>query len=103
MVDKAPIKVLLQYLKYTNVFSFNLAIELRKNISINEYIIELMVSKQSLYGPIYSLGSMELKTLKTYIKTNLKSGFIQLSKSFVDISIFSDHKLNKNFRLYINY
>lgn len=47
--------------------------ELSKNTNINKYAIELKEDKQQLYGPIYSL---EAKTLKIYIKTYLKTGFI---------------------------
>ena len=35
---------------------------------INDYAIDLIESKQTLYDPIYSLGPVELETLKTYIK-----------------------------------
>ena len=37
--------------------------------------------KEPSYGPIYSLGLIELKTLKTYINTNLANSFIYPSKS----------------------
>ena len=50
--------------------------ELPKDTSINEYAIELVKGKQSPYGSIYSLRPVELKTLKTYIETYLKTGFI---------------------------
>ena len=42
--------------------------ELPKLAGINNQAIDLMESKQTLYGPIYSLGPVELETLKTYIK-----------------------------------
>lgn len=61
---------------YTDVFSPDLVTELPKNTGINEYIIKLVEGKQSLYNSIYSLSFMELKNLKTYIKTHLKTGFI---------------------------
>ena len=44
-------------------------IELPKLTGINNQAIDLIESKQTLYGPIYSLGPVELETLKTYIKT----------------------------------
>ena len=50
--------------------------ELPKNFKINKYAIELEKSKQPLFGSIYSLESVELKTLKTYIKINLTNSFI---------------------------
>ena len=74
--DKTPTKVSSKYIDYADVFLFNLAMELPKNTYINEHAIELQDNKQPLYGPVYSLGPVELETLKTYIETYLKSGFI---------------------------
>ena len=74
--DEAPTKVATKYVDYADVFSFNLAMELLKNIGINEHAIKLHNGKQALYGPIYSLGPVELETLKTYIETYFKTGFI---------------------------
>ena len=42
----------------------------------NEQAIKLEKGKQLLYGPIYSLGPVELETLKTYIEIKLANGFI---------------------------
>ena len=50
--------------------------ELPENTGINKHAIKLQDGKQPPYGPIYSLGPMELETLKTYIETHLKTGFI---------------------------
>lgn len=74
--------ILTEYLDYTNVFSKKLVKELSKCFIINKHLIDLELGKQSSYGLIYSLNSMELETLKTYIITNLANGFIQLSKSY---------------------
>ena len=69
--------VLPEYLDYADVFLFDLIMELLENTGMNEYIIELVERNQLLYKPIYSLGSVELETLKTYIETHLlKTGFI---------------------------
>ena len=46
---------------------------------------------------------MELKTLKTYIKTHLKTGFIEFFKSLVDVFILFNQKSDKNFYFYVNY
>ncbi len=46
---------------------------------------------------------MELETLKTYIKTHLKTGFIQPSKSSAGAFTIFDKKFDGSFRLYINY
>ena len=78
--NEAPIKVPSEYTDYADVFSFDLAIKLPENIGINKHVIELQDGKQPPYGPIYSLGPVELETLKTYIETHLKTGFIWPSK-----------------------
>ncbi len=103
MADKALIKVLPEYLDYINIFIFDCVIELPENTGINKHIIELVEGKQLPYGPIYSLGLMELEILKTNIETHLKSGFIWPFKSLVDTPIFSNQKLDGSFRLCIDY
>ncbi len=50
--------------------------ELSENTGMNEHAIELIEGKQPPYGPIYTLSPVELETLKTYIETYLKTGFI---------------------------
>ena len=42
--------------------------ELSKLTGINDQVIDLIESKQTLYGPVYSLELVEFETLKTYIK-----------------------------------
>lgn len=76
--DKALAKVHQEYADYANVFLCDLAIELPENTGINKYAIGLIESKQQPYKPIYSLSLVKLETLKTYIKTHLKTGFIRL-------------------------
>lgn len=70
---------------------------------MNEYTIKLIDGKQSFYRSIYTLSPIELKTLKTYIKTYLKTHFIQLSKFPANASILFDKKLDKSFCLCVNY
>ena len=77
--------------------------ELSENIGMNEYIIKLEEGKQLLFGPIYSLGPVELETLKTYIKINLANGFIQSSKSLVRALILFNRKPDRSFRFCMNY
>ena len=77
--------------------------ELPENTGISEYAIELLKSNQPPYGPIYSLGLVELETLKAYITTYLKTGFIQLSKSPAGAPIFFNNKPNGSLRLCVNY
>ena len=48
---------------------------LPKQTGIYKYAIKLVNSKQPFYGLIYSLDSVELKTLKINIKTRLANSF----------------------------
>lgn len=57
--NKVFIKVLFQYLDYTNLFLFDFIIKLPKNFSINKYIIKMVKSKQLFFGLIYSLKLIE--------------------------------------------
>ena len=77
--------------------------ELPKNTGINEHAIELQDCKQPLYGLIYSLGPVELETLKTYIETHLKTGFIQPSNSLATAPILFDKKPDGSLWLCVNY
>ena len=70
---------------------------------MNEHAIKIEQGKQPLFGPIYSLGLVELETLKTYIKTNLANGFIRYFKSLMRASILFDRKPDRSFRLCVNY
>ena len=70
---------------------------------MNEHTIKLEKDKQPLFGSIYSLGTMELKTLKTYIKTNLVNSFIRSFKSPARAPILFDKKSNDCLRLYVDY
>lgn len=103
LADKALIKVASEYLNYVDIFLFDLIMEQSKNTSMNEHTIELIEGKQPPYGPIYRLEPVKLETLKTYIKTYLKTGFIQPSKFLVSVPIFFNQKSNGSLYLYIDY
>ena len=103
LFDEALTEVPAEYCNYNDVFSAENAEELPENTGINKHAIELKESKQPPFSPIYSLGPVELETLKTYIKTNLANGFIQLFKSPAEAPILFDGKPNKNLRLCMNY
>ena len=70
--------ILTKYSKFSNVFSSGSIIELLEHIGINDYPINLLDNKQTLYGPIYSLGLVKLEILKIYIKANLTSSSLGL-------------------------
>ena len=103
LFDEAPTEVPAEYSDYSDVFSAENAAELPENTGMNEHAIELEEGKQPSFGPIYSLGPVELETLKTYIKTNLANGFIRPSKSPAKAPILFNRKPNGNLRLYVNY
>ena len=81
IAEEAPTKVPDEYVDFADVFSPDLASELLEHTRINDHAIELVDSQQPPYELIYSLGPLELETLKAYIETNLANGFIRPSKS----------------------
>ena len=92
--------------KYSNcskIFSAENAVELLEYTGINDHAIKLENGNQLLFGPIYNLELVELKTLKTYIKTNLANSFIRPSKSPASALILFDEKSDRSFRLCIDY
>ncbi len=70
---------------------------------MNDHAIELDEGKQPHYDPIYSLGPVELETLKTYIETNLKNRFIRPSKTPASVPILFDRKPDGSPRLCVDY
>ena len=103
LFDKAPTEVSAEYSDYSNVFLAENAAEFPENTGMNKLAIELEEGKQPQYGPIYSLGLVELETLKTYIKTNLANGFIQSSKSPAKAPILFDRKSDRSLCLCVDY
>ena len=103
LFDEAATEVLAEYSDYSKVFLAENAVELPENIGMNEHAIELEEGKQSPFGPIYSLGPVELEILKTYIETNLTNGFICLSKSLAGAPILFDKKPDGSLRLCVDY
>ncbi len=101
--DEASTKVPSKYADFADVFSPKLAAELSKHIGINDDAIELENDWQRAYGPIYSLGPVELETLKTYIENNLANGFIRPFKSPARASILFNQKPDGNLRLCVDY
>ena len=103
LFDKAPTKVPAEYSDYSDVFSAENAAELPENTGMNEHAIKLEEGKQPPFDPIYSLGPVELETLKTYIKTNLANSFIRPSKSPAGAPILFDRKPDGSLRLCVDY
>ena len=92
-----------KYSDFSNIFSSDSALELLEYTRINDHPINLLDNKQLPYGPIYSLGPVELKMLKTYIKANLVTGFIRPSKSLAGALILFVQKKDGSLRLYVDY
>lgn len=101
--EMAPVFVLAEYLDFANVFSKELATMLPKHTKINTHAIDLEKNKQPPYGLIYSLGSVELEILNTYIETNLVNGFIYPFKSPAVAPILFDWKPDGSFWLCVDY
>ena len=100
---EALTKVLDEYLDFADVFSPDLATELPKHTEINTHAIDLKKDKQPPYEPIYSLGLVELETLKTYIETNLANSFIHPLKSPAGTPILFYKKPDGSLCLCVNY
>ena len=103
IAEKVPTKVPTKYLDFANIFSPDLVFKFPEHIRINNHAIKLVNSQQPPYGPLYSLGPIELKILKAYIKTNLANGFIKPSKLPTGICILFNQKSNGFFYLSIDY
>ena len=104
IAEEAPTKVPAEYSDFADVFSSDLASKLPKHTRINNHAIKLVDDcQQPPYGPIYSLGPLGLKTLKTYIETNLANGFIKPSKSPAGAPILFDRKSDGSLWLCVDY
>lgn len=77
-----------KYTDFSDIFSKKSAAVFPDHLDINKHTINLEPGKQLLYKQIYSLGLVELETLKTYIEANLANRFIQPSKSSTRAPIF---------------
>ncbi len=102
-MDKAPTKVPSEYADFADVFSTKLTAELLEHTGINNHAIELVDDRQLPYSPIFSLGSVELETLKAYIENNLANGLIRPSKFPAGVFILFDKKLDGSLRLCVDY
>lgn len=86
-------KISSEYLDYADIFSSDMAMELKNNTSINKHAIRLIKQNQSVCRPIYALSSIEWETWKIHIKTYLKTGLTNLQKSLLKRSFFSKKNL----------
>ena len=103
IAKKAPTKVPVEYSDFADVFSLDLASKLPEHTRINDHAIELVDGQQPLYGSIYSLKPVKLKTLKAYIETNLVNEFIRSSKLPAGAPISFNRKSDGSFWLCVDY
>ena len=103
MLVTKEVKIPIKYLDFLDVFLEEKALILPEATKMNQHAIKLQEGQQLLYGPIYSLGPVELETLKTYIETNLANGFIRSSKSPAGAPILFVRKPDGSFRLCMDY
>lgn len=103
IADKASVIILAKYSDFKNLFSKKSAMVLPKHTKINIHAINLEKSKKRLYGPIYNLEPVELKTLKTYIKTFVANSLICLLKPLANALILFNRKLDRSFQLCVDY
>lgn len=93
----------MEYSDFADMFFPDIINELAENININKHAIKLVNNKQLPYRHIYIFILVEFEILKAYIKTHLKTGFIQPLKSLAGIPIMFNKKPNKIFYLYVDY
>ena len=76
--NEAPTKILSKYANYADIFSFDLAMELPKNVAISKHAIELQDGKQPSYKPIFSLGLWSWRPLRFTLKLIWEPGLFDL-------------------------
>ena len=103
MVNKIPTSICTKYFDFADVFSPELASKPFEHTGINDHVFKLVNNQQPPYGPIYSLGQVKLKTLKTYIETNLANSLIRSPKSPARTPIFFDKKPDGSLRRCVDY
>ena len=97
------VTVPVEYLDFADIFLEKSANVFPGRTGANEHAIELEDGKQLPSRPIYSLGPIELETLKIYIETNLAKCFIRTLKSPASVPILFVRNSDDSFRLYVNY
>lgn len=102
-LEVEKVTVCTKYSDFADIFSLDFAAKLLEYAGINDHFIDSDKGKQPLYRPMYSLGQVQLQTLKTYIELNLASGFIRLLKSIAGAPILFIRKKNRSFRLCVDY
>ena len=97
------VQIPIKYSDFLDIFLEEKALILPEATKMNQYAIELQEGQQPPYRPIYSLGPVELKTLKIYIKTNFANSFIRPLKSPTGAPILFVGKPDGSLRLCVDY
>ena len=92
-----------EYSDFADMFLEKSANIILVQTGVNEHNIKFKVIKQSPYRPIYSLGPIEFKIFKIYIKTIFTNSFINASCLLADAPILFVRKPNDNFCLCVNH
>ena len=103
MLLAKEVTVPIEYSDFADVFSKKSANVSPERTRANDHAIKLEKGKQPPYGPIYSLGPVELEIFKTYIKTNLANGFIRALKSLAGDPILFVRKPDSSLCLCVDY
>ena len=96
------VKIYLKYYNFFNIFSLFSMVKQVKPNTINNYLIYVLEEKQLLYRLIYYLKLRKPRILKTYIKVNLTSRFINSSKSLASTLILFVLKKKSSLHLYVD-
>lgn len=87
IIDITSTTIFPKYSNFADVFFLNLVAELSEYTEINIHAINLINSKEPLYGPIYSLRPVKLEIWKIYIEINFADDFLRSLKSLIDTLI----------------
>ncbi len=90
------------YEAYARVFS-EVDSESMPNHGPQNLAIELLDGKQPPWGPIYNLSEKELATLRDYLETQLKRGWIRASKSPAGAPVVFVPKKDGTLRLCVDF
>lgn len=101
--NEVPTAIPSEWTDFTDIFSLEMVAELLEYTKIYDHAIQLIDSNKPSYKAIYNLRLLKLRTLKTYIETNLVKSFIRLSRSLINALIIFIQKSDSNFLLCINY
>ena len=90
------------YYSYAAMFSKHGAKQLPRHCRL-DLSIQIKEGKTSPLGPIYSLSSLELQTLREFLDKNLRTGLIKPSRSPCGAPVLFVKKKDSSLRLCVDY